>query len=261
MKDLLADAQRGVLARLAWSNAMLAFDFDGTLAPIVADPARAHLSLRTRRLLDELARLYPCVVISGRKASDVRARLSNVGLRGVIGNHGLEPLLATDALARRVRTWRLELERALDAVPGVVVEDKTYSLAVHYRRSRKKRTARAAIAHATASLRGARIVGGKLVVNVVPQRAPHKGTALERFRQRLGCETAFFLGDDETDEDVFALARAGRLVAVRVGRSRATAAAYYVARQSDVDELLRRLIDLRRGSLARSRPQRSRVRA
>jgi trehalose 6-phosphate phosphatase len=100
-----------------------------------------------------------------------------------------------------------------------------------------------------------RLVGGKHVLNVLPADAPHKGLALERERARLGCDTAIYLGDDETDEDVFALRQPGRLLAVRVGRRTSSAAAYYVRTQRDVDRVLRILLRCRpaAGEVKRSR--------
>jgi len=245
MRDILAGPQREVLRQLAWSRVLLGFDFDGTLAPIVRDPARAGMRARTRELLAELARRYPVVVISGRAHADVLARLAGIELAGVIGNHGLEPWRASERLRQLVARWKAELAPALAGWRGVVLEDKTYSLALHYRRERKKRAARAAIVHALARLGVVRVIGGKQGVNVIPPGAPHKGVALERERDRLGCDTAFYLGDDETDEDVFALDRPGRLLGVRVGAARASQAPYCVRSQAAVDALLARLIELR----------------
>jgi trehalose 6-phosphate phosphatase len=245
MKNILAESQRQLLAQLSWSNVLLGFDFDGTLAPIVTDPARAELRASTRRLLDELARLYPCVVISGRAVKDVQRRLEGIALRAVIGNHGLEPWRATDELRRMVELWKTLLAPAIAELPGVEIEDKTYSLALHYRRSRQKKEARMGIVRALGRLGEVRVIGGKQVVNVLPLGAPHKGVALERERDRVGCDTAFFLGDDETDEDVFALDRPGRLLCVRVGAMRASQASYCVTSQREVDALLARLIELR----------------
>jgi trehalose 6-phosphate phosphatase len=253
MKHLLADAQRDVLAQLCWSNVLLGFDFDGTLAPIVDEPETAALRTTTRRLLARVAALYPCVVISGRALRDVEARLAGIPLRTVIGNHGLEPWRASEDLRRTVARWKRRLAGELAALPGVVLEDKTYSLALHYRRSRQKKTARASILRLLSALDGARVIGGKLVVNVLPLGAPHKGVALMRERERLGCDTAFFLGDDETDEDAFALDRPGRLLTVRIGASRTSQASYCLSSQAEVDRLLLRLIDLRSGATARRR--------
>lgn len=253
MRHILAQSQRAVLEQLSWSNVLLGFDFDGTLCPIVRDPGLAQVRASTRRLLAELTRAYPVVVISGRALADVRARLAGLGLAGVIGNHGLEPGYATRSLERTVERWRAVLESELEGCPGIVIEDKHYSIAVHYRRSRHKRLARKRIAAALAALHDVRVVGGKQVVNLLPPGAPHKGVALERERTRAGCDTALFVGDDETDEDVFALEQPGRLVSIRVGAARASQASYCLKSQDEIDALLRALIELRRDALARRR--------
>jgi trehalose-phosphatase len=97
------------------------------------------------------------------------------------------------------------LGRRLSPFKGVRIENKTFSVAVHYRRSREKKKARAAILEAAAALGPIRVIGGKQVVNILPEGAPHKGIALERERHRLRRDTAIYVGDDETDEDVFGL--------------------------------------------------------
>jgi trehalose 6-phosphate phosphatase len=68
VKHILSRDHEGMLARLAGARALLAFDFDGTLAPIVADRHRAVMRQRTRSLLATAAKLYPCAVISGARA-------------------------------------------------------------------------------------------------------------------------------------------------------------------------------------------------
>jgi len=245
MKNILAVAQRGVVEPFAWSRTLLAFDFDGTLAPIVTRPDAAQLRPVTRQLLAKACALYPSVVISGRAVADLAPRVAGVGLRACIGNHGLEPWRATAAIRRRVLRWRPGLESALGGEPGVFIEDKGYSLAVHYRGSRAKKRVRRLVAEVASSLGGVRLMGGIEVVNLVPLDAPHKGMALERERRRLGCDTAIYVGDDETDEDVFALDQPGRLLSVRVGRKTASRADFYLNSQKDVDALLRLLVRLR----------------
>lgn len=254
LKDILARAHRGTLARFARSKVLLAFDYDGTLAPIVAEPACARIPARTRRLLDAVARLYPCVVISGRSRGDVARRLQGIGLLEVVGNHGLEPATAARRGRRLVRLWRSSLERRLPRLPGVVVEDKGLSLAIHYRATSDRKRAREVLSRALEGLPGARLVGGKAVVNLVPAGAVHKGDALERQRLRFGCETAIYLGDDETDEDVFANGEPARLLSIRVGRDPASAARYHLRGRPQVDSLLRRLIAIRT-SPARARKE------
>ena len=73
------------------SRPLLAFDFDGTLAPLIEQPALADAGPETRHLLSMLAVAHPVVIISGRMRADVERRFANVPLAGVTGNHGLEP--------------------------------------------------------------------------------------------------------------------------------------------------------------------------
>jgi trehalose 6-phosphate phosphatase len=245
MRDILARANREVLERFATSKTLLALDFDGTLAPIVADPDRAAMRFSTRRLLRLVARAYPTVVLSGRSRADVRRRVLGLGLAGVIGNHGIERWPTRARASGQASRWVPLLEERLAGLHGIVIEDKRFSLAVHYRLSRQKEKARARIIGAAALLGNARLVGGRLVVNVMPEGAPHKGLALERARTRLGCDTAIYLGDDDTDEDVFSLDQPGRLLGIRVGRRKGSAAAYCIRKQAEIDRLLRVLLALR----------------
>ena len=118
-----------------------------------------------------------------------------------------------------VRQW-VDRLGCLRVYPGLSIEDKTYSVAIHYRLVRRKRGVRRAIQAAVRRLPGVRIVGGKLAVNLVPASAPDKGAALEHTRRVLACDSSIYVGDDETDEDAFAAAPADRLLSVRVGRNR-----------------------------------------
>ena len=91
MKHLLAADQRGVIERLAASKTLLAFDFDGTLSPIVSDRDAAGMRAQTRAHFAALCRLYPTAVISGRARRDAQSRVHGLRVKYVVGNHGLEP--------------------------------------------------------------------------------------------------------------------------------------------------------------------------
>lgn len=246
MQNILEPTQRDVLREFAASNVLLAFDYDGTLTPIVDEPERAFMAARTRELLSQVARLYRTIVISGRAQPDALRRLRGVGVFEVVGNHGLEPWCGrNDHLIEQVQGWRSILEEELLRFDGVQVEDKIFSLSVHYRRSVEKKKARSATMRLATELVGARITAGKQVINIVPEGAPHKGIALLRERRRLGCDRAIYVGDDETDEDVFALVPAADLLGIRVGAKRASAARFYIPRQKSMDALLRALLEQR----------------
>lgn len=245
MKNVLATSNRAVLEQFACSTTLLAFDYDGTLAPIVDDPAQARMRNETRELVCQLSKLFRVIVISGRAQTDVLKRVRGMGVLEVIGNHGIEPWNSSNRFIARVQQWCPLLERRLAMFDGVVLEDKLFSLAVHYRGARDKLAAHAAILSAAAELDSARIVGGKQVVNIIPDNAPHKGTTLMRELARLHCDKVIYVGDDETDEDVFALRQPETLLSIRVGAKRASAAAYFVPNQAAVDELLYALCELR----------------
>jgi trehalose 6-phosphate phosphatase len=245
VKYLFSHANQDLLEMFAWSNVLLAFDYDGTLAPLVSAPARATMRVSTRHWLGRASRLYPCVVISGRARGDTLGRLRGVEVCRVVGNHGAEPSPGEAGMRRRVRQWLPLLNSRLSRHQGVVVEDKGLSVAVHYRQARQRNVARRAILTAARSLEDVRIMGGKLVVNLLVPDAPHKGLALERERSHFACDTVIYVGDDETDEDVFRLDRPGRLLSIRVGRKRASAAPYYIRDQAQIDRLLEALVALR----------------
>ncbi|MBX3154922.1 MAG: trehalose-phosphatase [Deltaproteobacteria bacterium] len=246
MRQLLAPRNRAHLEALATSRAILAFDFDGTLAPIVPDRDRAAMRVRTRRLFARVCDLYPCAVISGRSRGDVAGRLGEAGVRHVVGNHGIEPGEHIEAYAAALAPVRAHFARAFAGVYGIDVEDKRYSLAVHYRRALHAGRARTLIDRAIAAAPCAlRTVAGLFVANVLPLGAPTKGDVLVDLCDREGAERALYVGDDVTDEDVFVLERPEGLVKTRVGRSRSSAARFYLREQREIDVLLASLVELR----------------
>ena len=245
MRRILSAKNFPVLQRFAFSNVLLAFDFDGTLAPLIANPDSGAIRHGTRRLLRILTCRYPCIVVSGRSRADVQRRLRGIGFEEAIGNHGIEPWNSSHSVAQLVKTWIPVLMQKLGSVGGVVLENKRFSLSIHYRMARSKRAARKAIIDVAQTLAGAKLVGGKLVVNVVPKGAPDKGLAVERERKRRRCDKVIYVGDDETDESVFALAPHSRYLTIRIGAKQSSRARFYIRNQRGIDRLLKSLIELR----------------
>ncbi len=196
-------ALRGVM-RL---RPLLAFDFDGTLAPIVARPDDAHVPEPVSRCLRELAATLPTAVITGRSVADVRPRLGFEPAY-IVGNHGAEqtsggaPLAAAralDFLRERIAACGKRL-----AAAGVSVEDKRYSLALHYRLAADAAAARACIDALLLGIEPSLTrFGGKFVVNVVAAGVPDKADALAGLVERSAAGAALFVGDDVNDEAVF----------------------------------------------------------
>ncbi len=254
MHYLLSRASRAILTQLAHEDALCAFDFDGTLSPIVERPEQAGMRARTRRLLIRLAALYPCIIVSGRARADVLSKLGAVKVARVIGNHGAETEAATRGSRRLVGRWKAALGRELGTIPGLWMEDKGVSMAVHYRQSPHRAQVLRQVLAAAGKLPEVRVFGGKQVVNLVPVGAPHKGDAVAAERARLGCQWVLYVGDDDNDEDAFALA--GQVVPVRIGRKQRSHARYYLRSQAEIDDLLDLLVRLRapagHGTAARS---------
>ena len=250
MDYLLTETGRADLGALLKVRSLYAFDFDGTLAKIVRDHHAARLARPIRFWLEELAKRAPTAIISGRSVEDLRSRVGTA-VPHLIGNHGSEGPHTCQETMRQVREtssgwlqwvgerFQHELTRS-----GVVIEDKSYSLSFHYRTVDQRGEARALISRIVAALSPPpRIVLGKSVVNVMPPTASHKGTALLEYMRRLDCGAALYVGDDETDEDVFAL-RDARILTVRVGKKNGSSARYFVKRQAEITEVLRLLVEV-----------------
>jgi trehalose 6-phosphate phosphatase len=243
--DFLAGARAPLLADLAARRVLVAFDYDGVLAPLVTAPDGRAMRPATLRLLREVTRRYPVAVVSGRAFRDL-SRL--VPVRGIIrvGNHGFELGRAIPVPRRvlsQVADWEAEVTRRLGGISGWHVEHKRSTLSIHYGMGKDWRRVERAVRAVGRFLPGARLLPGKKVLNVIPASFPTKGDAVRRLLSRLRLDVALFLGDDLTDEDVF---RVGEpmVVGVRVGVG-ASLAPWRLRAQEDVDELLERLRVLR----------------
>ncbi|MCG3188223.1 MAG: putative glycosyl hydrolase [Burkholderiaceae bacterium] len=245
MRNLFSPEGEADLAALAARRPLLAFDFDGTLAPIVAQPQQARVPLATARRLRQLGQRLPVAVISGRSLADLRSRLGFEPAH-VVGNHGAEDphepatwSSTLDGLRERLRGAAAELQRC-----GVSIEDKGASLALHYRLAADRSIARTAIERLLGQPEPQlHVFGGKMVTNVVPAAAGDKAAALRRLVERTGAGAVLYLGDDVNDEPVFAADEASWL-SVRVGVHRGSAARYFIAGPREVPRLLDRMLAL-----------------
>ena len=244
-RAILDPDQKSDLRTFARSRVLLAFDYDGTLAPIAPTPESAQLPPPTRQLLVQVAKRYPVVVISGRALFDISARVAGIGSQQVFGNHGLERSGVTSQPRAEVRSWVRLLNEQLAEQPGVLVEDKLHSLSVHYRAAPDHEQALQSILPVVRTLPGVRVICGAAAVNLLPNDDANKGVALRRALDASGCDGAIYVGDDETDEDAFAALSPDRLLSIRIGASMASSARYHLDSQESIDLLLQALIDER----------------
>jgi len=239
MKALLHPRHRAALARFlgpasAPRRILLAFDYDGVLAPLVKEPSGARMRAATRALLRRVARLYPVAVVSGRAPQDGAAM---VGLPELIyvGNHGLEriargtpwthPVAAAAQPAIAAALAEIEhAARAAGDVPWLLIENKGVTGTVHYRLAPDQTAAAALLeplARAAADRHVLRLTPGRMIFEVRPALAVNKGTAIRELAQNVGLRGIVFFGDDVTDVDAFRALRelrdAGEAATLRVG--------------------------------------------
>ena len=254
IESILSSDHRALLAWFARSNVLLAFDYDGTLAPIASTPESAKMRHSTRVLLARTARLYPCVIISGRSLDDLTRRLRHIPAWYLFGNHGLEPPPPGRASTPTpAHGWAIHLKKRLPHDTGLMIEDKRYSLTIHYRNVRDKRAAIDAINQAVSELPDARALAGAEAVSLLPRGGGDKGVALQQACRWFACGSAIYVGDDATDEDAFTSRYPEKLLTIRVGHAEESRASYHLDRQEDIDALLGILVELRNGESATSR--------
>lgn len=232
------------------------FDLDGTLAPIVSRPTQARVTPAIMTSLKALVRQPNTFVgvISGRSLADVKKR---VPLNGIFmsGNHGLELRGASGGttvhpIARRSKKImaRLahDLEKRLQSIPGSSVENKEFSLSVHFRRVQKNyiRSFNRVVREYLWPLPNTFPVvirKGKKVWEIRPNINWNKGSAVTFLRRRyVPRALVLYFGDDATDEDAFRSLRRSD-IGVRVGRTSQSRAGYFVRNQKEMSRLLKRL--------------------
>jgi trehalose 6-phosphate phosphatase len=203
-------------------------DIDGTLAPIVTDPAAAGVPPAARAVLRRLADRYGLVgCLSGRAAIEAR-RI--VGLDELVyaGNHGYELLRPGQSAPTpnpALRGHEDEARRFIDALDhrrlaaaGLRIEDKGPIQALHWRGAADERSGRelAEEVAASAAERGLVPHRGRKVLEIRPLAGVNKGTAIDLLLDGGAIASALYGGDDVTDLDAFAALRERR----RAGRLR-----------------------------------------
>ncbi|AWG98702.1 haloacid dehalogenase [Rhodococcus ruber Chol-4] len=235
-------------------------DFDGTLAHLADDPSAATLVDGAAEELARLARYCPVGVISGRDVADLQARVGVPGL-WYAGSHGFE-LVGPDGTYHRheaadravpdLGQLAVALRDSLAAVPGVLVEPKRFTVAVHHRHVAGDRMDEvlAAVRDAAGRDGPLRVTHGRGVTELRPDVEWDKGRAVAWVLDHVrgaGDPMPVYIGDDLTGDEAFgALTSTGIGVVVRhpgEGDRRSTAQ-FAVDGPDRVREILQRLADL-----------------
>lgn len=210
-------------------------DLDGTLLEFSDHPAATRSDAGLRALISGLYRATggALAVISGRAIADVDILIGNGALRlPIAGQHGTERRDAAgrvtrhDFPAERLEWARARLAEAFGDHPGVLVEHKGLSLAVHYRRAPRLAGYAHRVVRSLAPRLGAQfcIQPGKRIVEVKPA-GNDKGVAVVEFMREepFRGRTAVFIGDDFTDEYGFTTVNQMGGYSIKVGPGRTAA--------------------------------------
>lgn len=208
-KPNLLAALPDIAEHLSRPKLALFFDIDGTISKIAPSPELAVVDPRCKAALDELAlNVGLLAFVSGRSAGDAAAL---VGIPQAIyaGAHGLDrwesgrysvhPDAAAAASTMQLAVERIRMQLTL---PGIVIEDKGVSFAVHYRETQDPDDARVLVlqaATAVASELPVLVMEGRRVVELKPLLELNKGTAVVGLLNEQPLQGALYVGDDVTD--------------------------------------------------------------
>jgi trehalose 6-phosphate phosphatase len=228
----------------------LLLDIDGTLLDIAPSPHEVKVP---PALLATLACLRQqtagaLAFVSGRSVSDIDVIFAPLQLTAV-GGHGAEirrlvdGKVTQDGVAPLAEPLRARI-RAIGDKPGIVVEDKGYSIALHYRRAPEKRQA---IHDAVEAIRSelppncVEVLAGKAMVEI-KKAGFNKGTAIRELMRHppFAGRRPIFVGDDVTDDAAFAVMPELGGLAMSVGRIAPGAARRFEA-PADVRRWLARI--------------------
>jgi trehalose 6-phosphate phosphatase len=245
---LPVDLVRALDGAAATPHLLVASDFDGTLAPIVSNPADARPLPGAAEALLALAGLPSTTIalVSGRALGTLRELSSMPPPVHLVGSHGAEfdTGFAHDIDKELLNRIIAELTEIAANRPGVTVEPKLASVALHVRNASAADGADALDA-ARAAARGwdAEVTAGKAVLEFAVI-STDKGEAIDIIRDREGATAVVFFGDDVTDEKAFRRMRKSD-VGVKVGPGD-TLAEYRVETPEDVATALTYLLEQRR---------------
>ncbi len=248
--EILAEVKAKISSK---TKIVLLCDYDGTLTPIRKIPSMAVLSNTMKDLINKLKtkRCFSFGIVTGRSQKDI-SKLIDCRDMTIISNHGLQ-------ITKRKKVWihpqakRIIpllkiiyhlLEEAVNPFGSALIENKKLTLTVHYRnvksdliRILKKKVFEIVRQHN----RKVKTTSGKKIIEVRPNISWNKGKAVQKILRTVNTRNnkprILYMGDDNTDEDVFKIL-GKNAITVRVGQKRKSCAHYYVKNISEVQKFL-----------------------
>jgi trehalose 6-phosphate phosphatase len=202
-------------------------DIDGTLLDIAPTPHSVHVPSSLRKTLQQLQQLGggALALVSGRTLADIDLLFAPAQFT-TIGGHGAEMRLMYNGTTHHRGattldpTLRSRLAEIVKLGNGIILEDKGYSVAIHYRLAPdKERAVYDAVEAIKADLPSLDVLSGKAVVEI-KNLCFDKGTAIRDLMQHppFAGRQPVFVGDDKTDEAAFKVLPEFNGIAISVGR-------------------------------------------
>ncbi|MFB6214594.1 MAG: trehalose-phosphatase, partial [Candidatus Bipolaricaulia bacterium] len=198
---------------------LLCTDFDGTLVNFTGTPSETNLPPETEELLAKLARSdrLHLAIISGRSYREL-AELVPLENATLAGNHGLKIRLedgtdheldTSEEIHKAISAMKNDLQESVGGEEGIIIEDKTFGLALHYRRykgDKERIKDKFSRIWAENSIPDLEVIKGAELLEVRPGNW-NKGDAVQLLQEKWGKIPTIYIGDDTTDEDAFRVLR------------------------------------------------------
>ena len=230
-------------------------DYDGTLTPIVSRRELAVISSQMQDTVKKLSQKYTTAIVSGRMREDVEKL---VGIQGLIyaGNHGFDikgrgvSMVQSQAKETIPLVSKIieKLKKELSNLKGLIIEEKKFSVAVHYRLAEKKEVPRikTLVGELIQENKSLRLMEGKKVFEILPAIDWDKGKAVRWVMNALGINwenfSIVYIGDDTTDEDAFRVVSTRGTSILVSEKSKVSAADFVLSSPKQVEELFERIL-------------------
>ena len=231
-------------------------DYDGTLTPIVSRPDLAILTDEMRDTVKRLSLKHTTAVVSGRFRGDVE-NLVNIDGFFYAGSHGFDikgPGFAminpaVKDLVPQVDSMIEILKKELGDIPGLLVEEKKFSVAVHYRLVDEATYLvgiQSFVDKVVDENPDFRLMHGKKVFEILPAMDWNKGKAIRSILQALDISwndtTVIYIGDDTTDEDAFRVVRSRGTNVLVCDHAKPSSADFQIANPDEVKDLFEKIL-------------------
>ena len=211
----------------------LFLDFDGTLAEIAPAPDLVHFFPETRRIIDTLAKSFSgaVAIVTGRNISEIDAHLAPLklpiaGLYGLVHRTAAGDIIDFPVVGKALARASAELKTMVEQHPGLLLELKGQTIALHYRsRPDLGAACHDAVRNAVRGRPGLKMIEGKMVVEITPSGAD-KGRAVQDFLREppFTGRRPIYAGDDVSDEDAFAIVNTVGGISIKIGPGPSSAA-------------------------------------